>query len=103
MCYANFVCNRSFGIKGSLPENGFADIKIEPFDFDVCLATDGGVDDAVDMLMRIGPTGAALAEADDAARAAAPALLKAALAPHAREGTVTLGGAIWLVDAIRRG
>jgi hypothetical protein len=51
--------------------------------------------------MRIGPTGAALADADDAAREAAPALLKAALAPHERDGTVTLGGAIWLVEAVR--
>jgi hypothetical protein len=77
------------------------DVKIDPFDFDVRLATGGGVDEAVDMLMRIGPTGAALADADDAARQAAPALLKAALAPLEREGTVALGGAIWLVDALR--
>ena len=81
--------------------SGFGDIAIEPFDFDVFLATDGGVDQAVDMLMRIGPTGAALAEADEAAREAASALLKAILAPHARDGTVTLSGAIWLVDAVR--
>ena len=74
---------------------------IEPFDFQVRLATDGGVDQAVDMLMRIGPTGSALAEADDDARQAAPALLKAALAPHARDGAVSLGGAIWLADAAK--
>lgn len=86
-----------------LDRAGFGDVSIEPFDFDVYLATNGGVDEAVDMLMRIGPTGAALAEADDAARQAAPAQLNAALAPHARSGTVTLGGAIWLVDAVRRG
>jgi SAM-dependent methyltransferase len=88
-------------LESILDRAGFVDVTIEPFDFDVRLATDGGVDQAVDMLMRIGPTGAALAEADDDARQAAPALLKAARAPHARGGAVSLGGAIWFADAIR--
>lgn len=88
-------------LESILDRAGFTDVKIEPFDFDVRLATDGGVEEAVDMLMRIGPTGAALAEADDDARQAAPALLEAALAPHERGGAVSLGGAIWLVDALR--
>ncbi len=86
-----------------LDRAGFVDVKIAPFDFDVVLAMNGGVDEAVRMVMTIGPTGAALVEAGEAARAAAPERLKAALAPHERDGVVTLGGAIWLVDARRPG
>ena len=80
---------------------GFANIAIDPWDFPVCLASSGGVPEAVRFAMQIGPTGSALAEASEEARAAAAERLKVALAPHDRAGLVTLGGAIWLVEAIR--
>lgn len=90
-------------LRGILERAGFAEVAISPFDFPVCLASAGGVAAAVSFAMQIGPTGAALAEAGKEVRAAAAERLKAALAPHDRDGLVTLGGAIWLVEAVRAG
>ncbi len=88
---------------GILAGAGFADVAISPFDFPVCFASEGGVGAAVRMAMQIGPAGSALAGASKEARAAAAEQLKAALARHDRDGLVTLGGAIWLVEAVRAG
>jgi SAM-dependent methyltransferase len=88
-------------LRGILRRAGFADIRIDPFDFPACLAAKGGVDAAVRMVMQIGPTGAALAGTSKEIRAAAARRLSAALAPHDRQGLVTLGGAIWLVEALK--
>jgi len=49
--------------------------------------------------MQVGPTGAALGEMSKEVNAVAAERLKEALAPHARDGVVTLGGAIWMVQA----
>jgi SAM-dependent methyltransferase len=86
---------------GILERAGFTDVAINPFDFPVCLASEGGVEAAVHFAMQIGPSGAALAEASKEVRAVAAERLKVALAPHDRDGLVTLGGAIWLVEAGR--
>lgn len=86
---------------GILERAGFADVAINPFDFPVCLASEGGVEAAVGLAMQIGPSGSALAEAGTEVRAEAAERLKAALAPHDRDGLVTLGGACWLVEAVR--
>ena len=80
---------------------GFAAITIQPFDFQVTIAIEGGVEEAVRMAMVIGPTGAALAEAGKEVRAAAAQRLTTALAPHERAGRVALGGAVWMVQAVR--
>jgi SAM-dependent methyltransferase len=82
---------------------GLAGIVIAPFDFPVVMADAGGIDRAVQLLLQIGPAAAALGEADDAARAAAPDRFRTALAPHQSGGRVTLGGAVWLVEAVRAG
>ena len=86
---------------GILKRAGFTDVAIEPFDFPARLASDGGVEAAVRFAMQIGPTGSALADASKEVRAAVAERLRAALAPHDRDGLVTLGGAIWLVEAVR--
>jgi SAM-dependent methyltransferase len=88
---------------GILQRAGLADVAINPFDFPVCLATGGGVEAAVRIAMQIGPSGSALAEASKEVRAAAAERLEAALAPHDSDGFVTLGGAIWMVEAIQSG
>jgi SAM-dependent methyltransferase len=90
-------------LRGILERAGFANVSITPFDFPVCLASEGGVEPAVRFAMQIGPSGAALAGADPEMLAAAAQRLNAELAPHDRDGRVTLGGAIWLVEAIRSG
>ena len=86
---------------GILERAGFADVTIDPFDFPVCFASEGGVDAAVRLAMQIGPSGAALAEASQETQAIAAQRLTAALTPHDRDGRVTVGGAIWMVAAVR--
>lgn len=98
-----FALADSARLRGILERAGFADIRISPFDFPVCLATDGGVAAAVRMAMQIGPSGSALTEASKETRALAAERLAAVLAPHDRHGRVTLGGAIWVVDAAATG
>ena len=88
-------------IERILQSAGFAGIAIERFDFPVCLAREGGVEAAVRFTMQIGPTSAALAEGGKAIKPAAAERLRAALAPHDRDGVVTLGGSIWIAEAIR--
>lgn len=88
-------------LAGILERAGFTDVAINPLDFPVRFASEGGVDAAVRLAMQIGPSGSALAEASKEVRAVAAERLKAALAPHERDGLVTLGGAIWMVEAVR--
>jgi SAM-dependent methyltransferase len=88
-------------LRGILEGTGFEEVGIDPFDFPICLEDAGGVEPAVRLAMQIGPTGSALAEASRETRAAAAERLRVALAPHETGGRVTLGGAVWLVEAMR--
>lgn len=90
-------------LSGILQRAGFASISISPFDIPVCLAGEGGVDAAVRLVMQVGSTSSALAEASHETRAVAAERLKVALTPHEKNGAVTLAGAIWLVEAVRAG
>ena len=90
-------------LKGILERGGFGNVSIESHDLQVCLANDGGVDAAVGFITQIGPSGAALAEATNQTRAIAAERLKKVLAPHEKNDRVTLGGAVWFVEAIKRG
>jgi SAM-dependent methyltransferase len=96
----------SFGddarVRRILDAAGFADVAIEPVDVPMTLGG-GGLDDAADMLLTVGPLARALLEAnaDEALRERVRGALVAALAPHARDGRVQLGSAIWLVEARR--
>ncbi len=94
-----FALADSVRLGGILERAGFAQVAIKPFDFDVCLARTGGLEEAVRFAMQIGPSGAALAGADQGVLTAAAERLTVALAPHDRHGLVTLGGALWLVEA----
>lgn len=86
-----------------LTEAGLAEVGIASVEVPICLAAEGGTAAAVRFALQIGPAASALAEADNAVRAAAAARIEAALAPHAQDGRVELRGAIWLVDARRPG
>lgn len=89
-------------LRGLLERAGFAEVTIDAFDFPACLASQGGVEAAVSFTMQLGPSGRALADATPEERAEAATRLAAALAPHHNAGRVTLGGAVWLVEAVRR-
>jgi hypothetical protein len=88
-------------LRAILERAGFKDISINSFDFPVCFANKGGVDEAVQLAMQIGPSGSALAEANNEIRAAAAERLKATLAQHDKNGRVKLGGAASMVEAVR--
>ena len=88
-------------LRGLLARAGFADIAIEPFDCALFFASEGGVDAAVRLAMQVGPSGSALAGASPETLTRAAERLQAALTPHAREDRVSLGGAVWMVEAVR--
>ncbi len=81
-----------------LADAGFAKLEIDPLEADFPFPA-GGVDAAVDFLQRMGPCSAPLAQAEPAAREAALAALRAALAPHVAGDRVALRSATWLVGA----
>ena len=97
-----FALADSARLRGILEHAGLADITISPFDFPVCLATDGGVEAAVRLAMQIGPSASALTEASQGTRALAAERLASVFAAHNNNGRVTLGGALWMVEALRR-
>ena len=84
-----------------LERAGFTSIGIQPRDIGVCLATEGGVTAAARLAKQFGPSGSALVGASSEVLAAAAKRLEVALAAHDRDGVVTLGGAVWLVEAFR--
>jgi len=79
---------------------GWRDATFDRFDVDLLVGRD--VADATAFLVQMGPAGAALAEADDATRAAAAEDLAAALEPFAAADGVRLGSSAWIVTARRR-
>jgi len=87
-------------LRGIVERAGFTNVAINPFDFPACLAREGGVELAIRLAMQIGPSGAALVGASKATLAVAEERLKAAFVPHDKDGLVTLGGAVWLVEAV---
>ena len=88
-------------VDGILNHAGFQNILINPVDLPICLASEGGAPAAARFAMQIGPVGGALAEAAKEVRALAVERLELVLAPHDRDGRVTLPGAVWMVEAAR--
>lgn len=89
-------------IRRILEAAGFADVELE--DHRRTLTVGGGapLDDAVDFLVQMGPTGAVLREANDpqlTERVAAA--VREALEPHATDAGLRLGSATWIVTARR--
>ena len=79
---------------------GFSDVTVEPFDTPLTLAPPGGVAEATDLLIQIGPVSRALATGDDAQRRAATrAIAEALKAVDGPEG-VRLGAQCWFVSAV---
>jgi hypothetical protein len=86
-------------LRGIVERAGFTEVAIDPFDLPVCLSSEGDVE----LAMQIGPSGSALVGASKETLAVAEERLKAAFVPHDKDGLVTLGGSICLVDAVRTG
>jgi len=86
-------------LRGVLTGAGFDEISIEPVDIEMVLADEGGVDQAMGFVTKIGPTAKAMAEMDEATKAKIHDALREALLPHEGNGRIALKGAIWIVQA----
>jgi SAM-dependent methyltransferase len=84
-------------LRGILVGAGFERIELAPHDGELALGR--SLDDAMVFALSAGPASRLLEGATAADRARAERAVRDALAPHARQGTVALAGAIWLVRA----
>jgi SAM-dependent methyltransferase len=79
---------------------GWQDIAFHAFDFAMVVGEgEDALAEAVKFNLRIGPAARMIRDAGPEAEAAAPDLLKAALAPYLKDGQLGLPGAVWLVTA----
>lgn len=82
-------------VRDILGRSGWRDVEVAPLD-ERCVVES---DDLVSHLMNMGPTGAALREADAATRETARTMLQAAYAPYVDGGVARFTAACWLVTA----
>jgi SAM-dependent methyltransferase len=83
-----------------LTRAGFTDVGFDDVQETLALAGGGGVDAAVRLLLEgVGPTSAAMREADPAVRERVAAAVRDALAPFADAGGVRMPCAAWVVSA----
>lgn len=97
-----FAFARRARLEAILTDAGFDGIDIAPYDAPIHLGGAGELDEVVDFVLKIGPTAALLREQGLEHLDAVRAEVRAALAPHHREGAVALDGAMWIVHAKRR-
>ena len=78
---------------------GFQSVMLEPRHFDLDIACGGGIEEALEAAMALGPTRRALQDQNPETRAAVATSIRRALQPYQRGEQVALTGAIWLVTA----
>ncbi|WP_437654784.1 class I SAM-dependent methyltransferase [Sorangium sp. So ce1182] len=88
-------------VRDMLSRAGFVQVQHEPVDQELSVAGGRPLDEAVELLLQLGPASAALREAK-----ATPELidrvradLREAIAPHDGPGGVRMGSAVWIVTA----
>ena len=86
-------------VRSILERAGFRDVRIEPFTPTVTFG--GTIEEAVSIMMRLGPTATALEKADDATRATVAGAIADALAPYMTPQGVCAPSAAWIVTASR--
>lgn len=82
-------------VRGILERSGWHDITIEALDAPTPIA----LDDLVTLSLKLGPMANALRQQDQATAAKVQEAVRAALAPHAKNGIVPMTAACWLVTA----
>ena len=91
-------------VRGILEAAGFAQVRAEPLERELVLGGEGAdLDEAVRFVLQAGPTGAALREAPESARARVPEAVREAIAPYATPQGVRMASASWVVTAVRAG
>lgn len=83
-------------VKRLLTDAGLQTINMEAMDVDMKL---GGIDDAVDYFMKMGPAAAALMEADEARKQAAAKAIHDALKQFETDAGIQAPAAAWIVTA----
>jgi SAM-dependent methyltransferase len=86
-------------VRGILVDAGFANVEIRPRPVSLAVGGSGGLDEAVDFLLTIGPASQALREAGEASRSKAARAVREALAPFVQAEGVAMDGAVWICSA----
>jgi hypothetical protein len=81
-----------------LAQAGFVDVAIDPLNGVIALSR-GGLDEAVESAVEIGPLSRLLKEAPEDVRGRAVAAVREALAKHLTADGVVLPAACWLITA----
>jgi len=88
-------------VRGILEGAGFVDVGLADHRTTLTVGGSGSLDRTVEFLLQMGPSAAAVREADPALRARLAVAVREAIAPyHGAEG-VRMGGAVWIVTALR--
>ncbi len=85
-------------VRRILSQAGFREPRCTPVDLTLDLAGGEGLDTAVQHAIGFGPAARAMQDQPEAARAAATAAIRDALAPHVVDDRVPMPAAIWLVE-----
>lgn len=94
-----FAFAREERVHRILAEAGFSDIAMERADLSLDIATDRGLDAAIETVLAIGPTSRAFEGQPPDKIAAATQSIRTALTAHQKGNTIPLGGSIWIVTA----
>ena len=87
-------------VRSILEAAGFDDIAIAAHEGPIELTAGGGLEDATDFACQIGPGAYAIGQLPEEDRPKARSAIREALAPHvAEDGSLSLPGAIWIVEA----
>jgi ubiquinone/menaquinone biosynthesis C-methylase UbiE len=86
-------------VRRVLSSAGFAEIALTPRDLALDIAVGRGLEAAVEQAIAIGPASRALREQPPDIVEAATGAVRAALAPHIKDGRAPLAAAIWIVSA----
>jgi ubiquinone/menaquinone biosynthesis C-methylase UbiE len=86
-------------VRGILEQAGFTNVKADAFLRDMVVGGGPDVEDALRMLMRLGPASRALAQVDAATRKAAIDAVREVLAPFQTADGVRMASAAWVVTA----
>ena len=86
-------------VRNILVGAGFEKIAFESIEQTLVVGGRGGIEQALQFLLNLGPLGAALREAGDDSRPAVTAAVSEALTPFATPDGVRMGAAAWIVTA----
>lgn len=92
-------------VRGILEDAGFEEFAFEPHERELLVGGGGSLEHAVDFLLQMGPTAAALRAAGalaESRRAAVFDAVREAIAPYAVEGGVRMPSTSWIVTALAR-